>query len=191
MRPLSRTVARAALSVLAAALLTFASHAAMAQRGPTQTVMFRSDVPQSQHRTAATPEQLTRVMMQVYAQLGIPLTVSSEDRNDLFTPHLRVRGKMFEHRPSEFFMCQDALTGNIADSGELTLAVLNQLRPSADGTTVLLMQVDAFVRRRDVSSEFVPCNTTGVFEQAVIGLIEKRLFPDPPVIVPDSAAQPR
>jgi len=168
---------RPLLVASALALPALLCRPAEAQRGKTVIVGFRSDVARSEHPVSASPEELTAALKQAYAQLQLPLMQSSENPADLFTPYLRVRRQLFGHNNSEFFACQEQdVAGNMADRAEVVFAVLNRVRPAANGTAVLLTQVDARAARRDVAANAVECATTGALEKALQEVVDGVLY---------------
>ncbi|HYH80375.1 MAG TPA: hypothetical protein VEX86_11280 [Longimicrobium sp.] len=166
-----------ASAALVLALLSCAIRPAAAQeRERTLIVGFRGDVPRGEHPLGAPPERVAEALRQVYAEVGLPLVAATGRPNDYFTPYLQVRGRLFGRPNTEFFACQeDSFGGNLAVTGLVTFAILVQLRPENDGTTVMLTQMDARANRRNVTASPVECGTTGKLEAALVELVEQRL----------------
>jgi hypothetical protein len=172
-----RPTSRVLLVALAVALLPVAWRPAAAQEGRTTIVAFRTDLPQSEHEFAAPPEYVVQAVQAVYAQIGLPLLQDSQNRQDLFTPYLRINRQLFGRNNSDFFACQetDIVGGSLADRGMVVFAILTRVRPGRNGVTVMQTQVDARATRRDVASGPVECTTTGVLEKALITMVDQIL----------------
>ena len=78
---------------------------------------------------------------------------------------LVLRRRLGDTRLSAFINCGNSLTGDNADSYEVTLTVITQVTPVDDGSSRLATRVDAGARPMGTSGNLVACSSTGRLER--------------------------
>jgi hypothetical protein len=173
-----RTLALLTLAAIPLAASTAAAQRSSSKRGgPAFIVSFDPTVPVYEERVAASPEEVSEILPQVFAQIGLPGGPSISDGARVFlTPYLQVQSKLYGRPNSEFFTCQGYdIISNLADTGRMTFAIISRVEVASDGGTVLRTQVDARVTRREVASNSVECVTTGLLEKSISAMVVQRV----------------
>lgn len=114
------------------------------------------------------------VLPDVFADLGIQPTLI-----DVATRQMGNNGfggsTIEGRRLSNFLDCGRGPWGRSADSFEVQIQMLVDLRPAPGGGTVARTTIDAFAEPRSVSATGVRCRSLGTLEQRVAELIDARL----------------
>jgi hypothetical protein len=163
MRP---TPLLAALALLAA--LPAAAQDRTASAGREGVFYFRADA-QTARTTLYSPlEVVWRALPLAYKELGFQLDPTADTlAHEFRTPFMQIRGQLYTGEPnSRYFECsRNSLTGPAADQGDITFAMLTHLEADPSGTTVVLTQMQARLKRRDSSQYPIDCASTGRLEQ--------------------------
>lgn len=155
-------------------LLLLAACASAGQSG-TYHVTFRANAPSSRHVVPYPADAVWAALPRAYAEMQLPAGPVDRGRLEFTTPQLMVRDQLYGRHNSDFIDCGVVDTGRrLEDFGEVKLAMITRLEPS-DGGTVVLTQVDAYARRRDVASDPVFCSSRGVLEEAVVAALLRQL----------------
>jgi hypothetical protein len=157
-------------------LLLVAACAPAAGAGPgTYHVTFRADAPSSRHVLPFPAELVWAALPRAYAELQLPAGPAERGRLEFTTPQLRVQGQLYGRNNSDFIDCGVVDGGGrLEDHGEVKLATITRLQ-GTDAGTVVMTQVDAYARRRDVASDPIVCSSRGVLEEAVVAALLKHL----------------
>ncbi|HEX6369691.1 MAG TPA: hypothetical protein VF006_12295 [Longimicrobium sp.] len=157
-------------------ILLLLAGCASAGAGPrTYHVTFRADAPSSRHVLPFPAELVWAALPRAYAELQLPAGPVTRDRLEFTTPQLRVQSQLYGRKNSDFIDCGVADGGRrLEDHGEVMLAMITRLEPG-DAGTVVMTQVDAYARRRDVAADPVVCSSRGVLEEAVVAALLKHL----------------
>ncbi len=108
------------------------------------------------------------------AQLEIAVTRVDSAESVMGNPGYRAR-RIEGERLSRFLDCGRSFGREYADQYSVTLAVLVQLVPSADGGTVVRTFLDAYARDPATSGSNVHCITRGSLERRVGDMLAERL----------------
>ena len=159
-----------------AAVLAPLALAACASGTPRYAVTYRADAPTSRHVVPFPAEAVWRTLPRAYADLQLPAGPTTRDRLEFTTPQLRVQDQLYGRRNSDFIDCGVVDGGRaLEDQGEVYLAMITRLQPADANATVVMTQVDAYARRRDVANDPVYCATKGVLEEALVTALLARL----------------
>ncbi|HEU0301686.1 MAG TPA: hypothetical protein VFR37_19695 [Longimicrobium sp.] len=154
--------------------------AACASGAPRYAVTYRADAPTSRHVVPFPPEAVWAALPLAYADMQLPAGPTTRGRLEFTTPQLRVQDQLYGRRNSDFIECGVVDGGRaLENQGEVSLAMITRLEPAGGGATVVMTQVDAYARRRDVASDPVFCTTRGVLEEALVAALLARLRPGP------------
>ena len=177
------------LSALAAVLLLSATSAcasssdppgrAVPQRsvvrlGNAATVEMYNEAGMGESTILAPSRDVWRVLTDVYERLEIPVTKrtpSMLEMGNLGYKARRVEGR----RMSRYVDCGSNLTGQLANSYEVTLSVITRLTDGPEGATVVTTTVDAFGKPRGTSGNEVHCQSRQTLEKRVPELIAEML----------------
>jgi hypothetical protein len=144
--------------------------------GPrTYHVTFRADAPSSRHVLPFPAQAVWAALPRAYAELQLPAGPAARARLEFTTPQLRVQDQLYGRKNSDFIDCGVVDGGRrLEDHGEVMLAMITRLEPE-DASTVVMTQVDAYARRRDVAANPIVCGSRGVLEEAVVAALLKHL----------------
>jgi hypothetical protein len=144
--------------------------------GPrTYHVAFRAEAPSSWHVLPYPAEAVWAALPRAYAELQLPAGPATRDRLELTTPQLRVQDQLYGRKNSDFIDCGVVDGGRrLEDHGEVMLAMITRLE-AANAGTVVMTQLDASARRRDVAGDPIVCGSRGVLEEAVVAALLKHL----------------
>lgn len=166
---------RTSILLLILAPLLLAGCAGAGGATPTYAVKYRADAPVSRHVLPYPPETVWQALPLAYRDLQFPAGPVSRGEMEFTTPQLRVQGQLYGRRNSEFIDCGVVDLGRaLEDHGEVMLAMITRLEAEGNGT-VVMTQIDAYARRRDVASDVVSCTSRGVLEEAIVTALQRRL----------------
>jgi len=99
--------------------------------------------------------------------MGIAPTVFSERDLIVGRQNLVLRRRLGETRLSALLNCGSGITGNNADSYEITMTVFTQLSAAGDDLSRIATRVDASARPMGTSNTPVACTSTGRLEREI------------------------
>jgi hypothetical protein len=114
------------------------------------------------------------VLPAVFAQLGIETTRVDAGEGVIGNPSYRAR-RIEGQRMSTYLDCGRSFGRDYADQYTVTLGVLVQLVPTADGRTVVRTVLDAYARDPSQNGPAVHCITWGSLERRIGELVAERL----------------
>lgn len=107
--------------------------------------------------------------------LGVPVTMRSDADRVIGTEALVVRARLAGQSVSRYLDCGRGAAGaELADTYEVTMLVLAQAIPTADGATRLLVRVDGRAKPHAVSGNPISCATTGRLEARLAAEVDRR-----------------
>jgi hypothetical protein len=136
----------------------------------TYHVTFRADAPSSRQVLPFPVEAVWAALPRAYAEMQLPAGPVARERLEFTTPQLRVQDQLYGRNNNDFFDCGRRLE----DFGEVRLAMITRLQ-SDDAGTVVMTQVDAYARRREVAADPIACSSRGVLEEALVVALRKHL----------------
>jgi hypothetical protein len=125
----------------------------------------------------AVPARLTEVwgvLPSVFEQLEIDVARVDAGAGVMGNPGYRAR-RVEGERMSRWLDCGRGLIRANADEYDVTLSVIVQLLPAADGLTTVRTTVDAYARDRSLNAGSVHCISWGHLERRVGELVQQRL----------------
>jgi hypothetical protein len=129
----------------------------------------------SRDTVAGRREPLMRQLATVYRDLGLPVNLLDPTGFAASTGSFSVQGRVGGVPADRYFNCGFTATGGSrAQSYGLTVTVTTQLAPApaADsGSTLVMTGVSVFARQAGMSSNPVPCASTGALEKRIVAAL--------------------
>ena len=142
---------------------------------PNQAVDLTREMSINQVQLQAGRERVWQAMMEVHEKLGIPLLASDLVRGNA-TFELANKIRTVAGKPaSRYIECGQGPAGARADSYRLVVKLTHLLENPTPETTVLSTTMQAWARNPGLSSDAIPCATTGRLETEIAGMIALRL----------------
>lgn len=139
-----------------------------------QRVDLRNESSVGQRMVTGTLVEVWAVLPAVFAQLGIETTRVDSGEAVIGNPGYRAR-RIEGQRMSRYLDCGRSFGRDYADQYAVTLGVLVQLAPAADGGTIVRTVVDAYARDPSQNGSPVHCITWGSLERRVGDLVAEKL----------------
>lgn len=112
-------------------------------------------------------ETAYRRLLATYDVLGLEANTFSERDWFVGARNLTLRRRLGDRRLSSLLNCGSGMTGPNADSYEISLSIVSQLRPAGTAATQLSTRIEASARPMGVSGTTVHCSTTGRLETEI------------------------
>lgn len=106
-----------------------------------------------------------RRMLAAYDVAGLDPNMLSARDFIVGRQNLVVRRRLGDTRLSAYLNCGNSITGDNADSYEVTLTVITQVTPIDEGMARISTRVDASARPMGTSGNLVACSSTGRLER--------------------------
>ena len=121
-------------------------------------------------------EQVWAALPEAYAALKLVVTTRLDAERTLGAQNVRVRYELGGQRLSRYVSCGTGLvSGDAADSYEVTLDVVSVVAAASEGGTSLQSSLRAVARPLQTSGDPVQCATTGRLEQRIALLVADRV----------------
>ncbi|MEJ7813183.1 MAG: hypothetical protein WKG32_22425 [Gemmatimonadaceae bacterium] len=145
--------------------------------GQTMTLESTSGPSTSAVSLRAARDVIWREIPAVYEELGIPLTKVDAASFVVGNEGMKVTRRLKGVPLSRFLQCGGAAPGSAnADTYEITLSVLSQLRPATEGETQVVTTVDAAARPVAFNAtSTVACSSTGALERRLHDRLTERV----------------
>lgn len=144
---------------------------------PKEAVDVTRDTEIRQTDLAASREQVWNALHETHKALGIPFAegdLASGTATFRLDNQIRtVAGKA----ASRYLDCGLGPAGPRADSYRLSIRLQHTLENRTSGTTTLSTALQAHARNPGISSDPVPCNSKGVLEREIGGMVATRVQP--------------
>jgi len=114
------------------------------------------------------------VLPAVFEQLDIPVTRSMPsipEMGNMGYLARRVEGK----RMNSYVDCGSNLSGQLANSYDITLSVVTRLSDGPPGTTIVATTIDAYGEPRTTSGNPVHCQSRAVLERRIAEIVAEKL----------------
>lgn len=125
-------------------------------------------------RVPAAVDELWPALGETYAQLGLEVNTVDTGARLLGVKHQRVR-RIGGKRPSEYLDCGSGLNGIFANSYDVTLTVLTQLRPAPGGGTDVHTLLHATAKDPAHGNNAVQCASTLKLERRILDELQGRV----------------
>lgn len=142
---------------------------------PSETVDLTRDVLIKQARFDAPRPRVWRVLLEVHEQLGIPLTNGDEASGAATFEVTSRAGTIAGKRASRYVECGMGPAGARADSYRVVIRLTHVFENPAPATTIVTSRMQAWARNPGISSDAIPCNSLGVLETEIGGIVTTRL----------------
>ena len=129
--------------------------------------------PTSERRVSGEPGRIWAALPAVFEELGVPVTTNVTASRMMGNTSHRVRGRQGGARISRNLYCGERMGVQNADSYEIVLRLLVQLRP-ADGQTAVVTSVEGTARPMATSGNEIHCSTTGQLDDRIVQLLTNR-----------------
>jgi len=145
--------------------------------GQTMTLESTSGPSTSAVALRAARDVIWREIPAVYEELGIPLTKADTVSFVVGNEGMKVTRRLKGVPLSRFLQCGGTPPGGAnADTYEITLSVLSQLRPATGGDTQVVTTVDAAARPVAFNAtSTVACSSTGALERRLHDRLTERV----------------
>ena len=111
----------------------------------------------------------------VYAGLGIELTVIDPPSGTIGNRALTRSRTLSGKRMSAYFDCGSSMTGMRADEGRMVMSVVTRATTGAGGQTSLSTTVSGAVQTNEgASAQTIPCASTGILEETIRSAVARR-----------------
>jgi hypothetical protein len=129
------------------------------------------------HAVNATPDRVWRVMPAVFDSLGVPLTRVDPAQRVIGNDGFKVRQRLRNVPLSRFLDCGQTQIGPNADSYEVFITLLVQVRPTQDAVTAssLVTTFEASARPLTFSQGYSRCSTRGALEARLLEAVRAQL----------------
>jgi len=122
--------------------------------------------------TLAVPlDRVWKALPVAYDSLGLPLTVLDSKRHLIGNQGFKIRQKLGAVRLSEYIDCGSAQIGLSADSYDVFLSVVTEVRSTAQGSE-FVTTVEASARPITFAQEYGQCKTKSVLESRLAELVK-------------------
>lgn len=129
----------------------------------TSTMELSRDAAIASQELSVAPERAWPLLVQAYADLGIPVSTADESGRILTATHQKVR--RIGGRPmTAFFRCSGAYE-NLAATGDVYVSARTQLVPAEPGGTQARTEVSAWAQ--STSGSRANCASTGILERTI------------------------
>ena len=150
----------------------------VAGSGSTTSLTITHDAETQSHLLTSSPDRVWSVLRAVFDSIGIPpATVDPATRtigNTAFKAHGRLKGVPL----SRYVDCGTSTQiGPNADSYDIVLSLIAQVRPVEGGASSLIIGLEAAGRPATFSQDYSRCPTKGALESRLVETIQRLLRP--------------
>lgn len=144
---------------------------------PKEAVDVTRDTEIRQTHLAAAREQVWNALHEAHKALGIPFAEGDlASGTAIFRLDNQIR-TVAGKAASRYLDCGLGPAGPRADSYRLSIKLQHTLEHRTAGTTTLSTALQAYARNPGLSSDPVPCNSKGVLEREIGGMVAARVQP--------------
>ncbi|MBM4183601.1 MAG: hypothetical protein FJ207_05165 [Gemmatimonadetes bacterium] len=148
----------------------------MSPNGRAAPLDLRHESSVGQRTVAASLVAVWAVLPAVFAQLEVEPTRVDSSEAVIGNPNFRAR-RIEDRRMSDWLDCGRAFGREYADHYTVSIGLLVQLVPAAEGGTIVRTVLDAYARDPSTSGNAVHCITWGSLERRIGELVAERVAP--------------
>jgi hypothetical protein len=111
----------------------------------------------------------------VYDSLSIPIGTVDPATRTLGNSGFKIRRQLGKVPLSRYLNCGVMQGTPSADSYEIHLSVLTEVKAGESGTTDVATTIEAMARPVSLSGDYTSCSSKGVLEQAIMGVLRLKL----------------
>jgi hypothetical protein len=129
------------------------------------------------HRIEAAVDRVWRVMPAAFDSLGVPVTRLDQAQKVIGNEGFKIRQKLKNVNLSRYLDCGQTQIGPNADSYEVFMVLLVQVRPVANVATAssLVTTFEASARPLTFSQGYSRCTTSAALEQRLLAAVQAQL----------------
>ena len=142
---------------------------------PKQTMDLTRDVVYKEAQFNTGRIQVWNALLEAHTALGVPFASGSANEGTAtFRDSNRIR-TVAGKAASRYVDCGVGAAGPRADSYRLDVRVTHHFENANPNVTVLKTTLEAWARNPGISSDPVPCSSTGLLEREIAGMVQTRL----------------
>ncbi len=132
--------------------------------------------PSTVHTIAYGPEQVWRSLPAVFDSIGIPVANLDAPKRVMGNSAFKIRGRLKNVPLSRYIDCGTSTQiGPNADSYDVNINLLAEVKPGDGGTTQLITTFEAVARPANFAQTYSRCATKGVLESRFADLVKAQL----------------
>lgn len=120
---------------------------------------------------ARDPAQVWADLPAAYRSLGIEVSEINNNNRIFGNPELRIRRRLGSVALAKYLDCGRTQDGPNADTYEVVMSVLTQLKTNDEGGTMVITSVGATARPVNYVTNEVTCTTTGALEERLFSAL--------------------
>jgi hypothetical protein len=124
---------------------------------------------------AFAPADVWRVLPGVFDSFAIPLSSVDDKARVLGNSGFNIRRRLGSIPLPRLIDCGSTQGAASADTYDIRLSVLTEVRPAEGGASSIVTTVDAMGRPVAFSSEYVRCSSTGILETRIADAVKAKL----------------
>lgn len=121
------------------------------------------------------PEQVWRTMPAVFESLGIPVNTVDPTKRIMGNAGFKLRRQLGTVPLSKYIECGTTQIGPNADSYEVYITVLAEVRPGPSGGAAISTTFEAAARPLNFAQEYSRCSSKGVLEPKIAEIATTKL----------------
>jgi hypothetical protein len=132
--------------------------------------------PSTVHAIPFAPEQVWRSLPAVFDSIGIPVADLDPPKRKIGNSAFKVRGRLKNVPLSRYIDCGTSTQiGPNADSYEVNVSLLAEVRPAEAGTSTIITTFEAVARPANFAQAYSQCSSKGALESRFIDLVNAQL----------------
>jgi hypothetical protein len=132
--------------------------------------------PTTQHTIRSAPEQVWRSLPAVFDSLGIPVANLDAPKRTMGNSAFKIRGRLKNVPLSRYIDCGTSTQiGPNADSYDVNLSLLAEVRPAEGGASSLVTIFDAVAKPANFAQGYSQCASKGTLESRFVELVNAQI----------------
>ena len=132
--------------------------------------------PSTVRTIAFAPDQVWRALPAVFDSIGIPVANLDAPKRMIGNSAFKIRGRLKNVPLSRYIDCGTSTQiGPNADSYEVNISLMAEVKPGAGGTTTLITTFEAVARPANFAQAYSQCGTKGILESRFGELVNAQL----------------
>jgi hypothetical protein len=122
------------------------------------------------------PDRVWRALPAVFDSLGIPIGMLEPSTKTIGNQNFKLHGRLKNVPLSRYIDCGTSTQiGSNADSYDVNLTFLAEVRPGEAGSTKVTTTIQALARPANFAQEYSQCSSKGSLEARLVTLLKARL----------------
>ena len=132
--------------------------------------------PANVHTISFAADRVWRALPAVFDSIGIPVATLDPAKRSIGNSGFKIRGRLRGVPLSRYIDCGNSTQiGPNADSYDVNITMLADVRPAESGASTVTMTLDAVARPANFAQEYSQCSSKGVLETRFIDILNARL----------------